>query len=68
MEMVRHNKFGVGEVIGREVVSSFTFLNVRFENGKKTAFKIKRKFARGDIRRRSYDFKNRKLSVDARGD
>ena len=49
MEMVRHNKFGVGEVIGREVVSGFTFLNVRFEIGKEMKFGIPFSFETGMV-------------------
>ena len=49
MEMVRHNKFGVGEVIGREVVSGFTFLNVRFENGREMRFGIPQSFDTGAL-------------------
>ena len=49
MEMVRHNKFGVGEVIGREVVSGFTFLNVRFENGREMRFGIPQSFNTGAL-------------------
>ena len=49
MEMVRHNKFGVGEVVGREVVSGFTFLNVRFENGREMRFGIPQSFDTGAL-------------------
>ena len=49
MEMVRHNKFGVGEVIGREVISGFTFLNVRFENGREMRFSIPQSFNTGAL-------------------
>ena len=49
MEMVRHNKFGVGEVIGREVVSSFTFLNVRFESEKEMKLGIPFSFETGMV-------------------
>lgn len=49
MEMVRHNKFGVGEVVGREVVSGFIFLNVRFENGRGMRFSIPQSFETGAL-------------------
>ena len=33
MNMVRHNVFGLGEVIRREEINGFTYLWVRYENG-----------------------------------
>ena len=33
MQMVRHNKFGMGEVVRREVINDFTYLWVRYDNG-----------------------------------
>lgn len=54
MEMVRHNKFGVGEVIGREVVSGFTFLNVRFESEKEMKLGIPFSFETGMVEALGY--------------
>lgn len=47
MEQVRHNTLGIGEVVSKEVISGFIFLNVRFENGKEMRFGIPQSFETG---------------------
>lgn len=49
MEMIRHNTFGIGEVISKEIVGGFTFLNVRFESGKEMRFGIPQSFETGAL-------------------
>ena len=40
MNMVRHNVFGLGEVIRREEVNGFTYIWVRYENGREVKLGI----------------------------
>ena len=47
MERVRHNKLGIGEVVGKEVHKGFTCLNVCFENGTEMRFVIPHSFETG---------------------
>ena len=49
MSMVRHNVFGLGEVIGREEVNGFTYLLVRYENGKEVKLGIPFSFEKGAV-------------------
>lgn len=49
MEKVRHNKFGIGEVISKEIAGGFTFLLVRFESGKEMRFGIPHSFETGAL-------------------
>lgn len=49
MSMVRHNAFGLGEVIGREEVNGFTYLLVRYENGKEVKLGIPFSFEKGAV-------------------
>ena len=49
MNMVRHNVFGLGEVIGREEVNGFTYLLVRYENGKEVKLGIPFSFEKGAV-------------------
>jgi hypothetical protein len=49
MYMVRHNTFGLGEVIRREEVNGFTYLWVRYENGKEVKLGIPFSFENGAV-------------------
>ena len=49
MNMVRHNVFGLGEVICREEVNGFTYLLVRYENGKEVKLGIPFSFENGAV-------------------
>ena len=49
MDMVRHNTLGCGEVMSKEVISGFTILNVRFENGKEMKLGIPSSFETGAV-------------------
>lgn len=49
MEMVRHKTLGIGEVVSKEIVNGFTFLNVRFENGREMRFGIPHSFESGTV-------------------
>ena len=49
MNMVRHNVFGLGEVIRREEVNGFTYLSVRYENGKEVKLGIPFSFENGAV-------------------
>ena len=49
MNMVRHNVFGLGEVICREEVNGFTYLLVRYENGKEVKLGIPFSFENGSV-------------------
>ena len=49
MEQVRHNTLGIGEVVSKEVISGFTVLNVRFENGKEMKLGIPNSFETGAV-------------------
>ena len=49
MNMVRHNVFGLGEVIRREEVNGFTYLLVRYENGKEIKLSIPFSFETGAV-------------------
>ena len=49
MEMVRHNMFGLGEVIRREVVNGFTYLWVRYNGGKEMKVGIPYSFTSGAL-------------------
>ena len=49
MYMVRHNVFGLGEVIRREEVNGFTYLSVRYENGKEVKLGIPFSFDNGAV-------------------
>ncbi len=49
MYMVRHNVFGLGEVIRREEVNGFTYLSVRYENGKEVKLGIPFSFENGAV-------------------
>lgn len=49
MDMVRHNTLGYGEVMSKEVISGFTMLNVRFENGKEMKLGIPSSFETGAV-------------------
>ena len=49
MEQVRHNTLGIGEVVSKEVISGFTFLNVRFKNGKEMKLGIPGSFETGAV-------------------
>lgn len=49
MEMVWHNMFGEGKVVGKEMVGGFTFLNVCFEGGRQMRFSIPQSFETGAL-------------------
>jgi hypothetical protein len=49
MNMVRHNVFGLGEVIRREEVNGFTYLWVRYKNGKEVKLGIPFSFENGAV-------------------
>ena len=49
MNMVRHNVFGLGEVIRREDVNGFTYIWVRYENGKEIKLGIPFSFENGAV-------------------
>lgn len=49
MNMIKHKTFGIGEVVSREVISGFSFLNVRFENGREMRFGIPQSFDTGAL-------------------
>ena len=49
MNMVRHNAFGLGEVIRREEVNGFTYIWVRYENGKEAKLGIPFSFENGAV-------------------
>ena len=49
MEMVHHNVFGLGEVIRREEVNGFTYIWVRYENGKEIKLGIPFSFENGAV-------------------
>ena len=49
MEMVRHNAFGLGEVVRREVIDGFPYLWVRYENGTESKLSIPYSFASGAV-------------------
>ena len=49
MNMVRHNVFGLGEVIRREEVDGFTYIWVRYENGKEVKLGIPFSFENGAV-------------------
>ena len=49
MNMVRHNVFGLGEVICREEVNGFTYLLVRYENGEEVKLGIPVSFENGAV-------------------
>ena len=49
MNMVRHNVFGLGEVIRREEVNGFTYIWVRYENGREVKLGIPFSFANGAV-------------------
>ena len=47
MNRVNHKTFGVGEVIGREIINNTSIITVRFENGKESVFSIPESFTLG---------------------
>ena len=49
MNMINHNTFGAGEVISKETINGFTYLNVRFEGGKEMKFGIPFSFETGMV-------------------
>ena len=49
MEMVRHNVFGLGEVIRREEINGFTYLWVQYENGTEAKLGIPYSFSSGAV-------------------
>ena len=49
MHMVRHNVFGLGEVIRREEVNGFTYIWVRYENGREVKLGIPFSFENGAV-------------------
>ena len=49
MNMINHKTFGAGEVIGKETINGFTYLNVRFEGGKEMKFGIPFSFETGMV-------------------
>lgn len=49
MELVRHNTLGIGQVVDKVDISGFTFLDVRFENGKVMRFGIPQSFDTGAL-------------------
>ena len=49
MEMVRHNMFGMGEVVRREVINGFPYLWVRYKNGAESKLGIPYSFASGAV-------------------
>lgn len=49
MNMVRHNVFGLGEVIRREEVNGFTYIWVRYENGREVKLSIPFSFENGVV-------------------
>lgn len=49
MYMVRHNAFGLGEVIRREEVNGFTYIWVRYENGREVKLGIPFSFEYGAV-------------------
>ena len=49
MEMVRHNVFGLGEVVRREVIGGFPYLWVWYENGAESKLGIPYSFASGAV-------------------
>ena len=40
MNMVRHNVFGLGEVIRREEINGFSYIWVRYKNGREVKLGI----------------------------
>lgn len=49
MNMVRHNVFGLGEVIHREEANGFTYIWVRYENGREVKLGIPFSFENGAV-------------------
>ena len=49
MEMIKHKTFGTGEVISKETVNGFTYLNVHFESGKEMKLGIPFSFETGMV-------------------
>ena len=49
MNMVSHNIFGLGEVIRREEVNGFTYIWVRYENGREVKLGIPSSFETGAV-------------------
>ena len=49
MNMVRHNVFGLGEVIRREEINGFTYLWVQYENGNEVKLGIPFSFMNGAV-------------------
>ena len=49
MNMINHKTFGAGEVISKETINGFTYLNVRFEGGKEMKFGIPFSFETGMV-------------------
>ena len=49
MNMVRHNVFGLGEVIRREEINGFTYIWVRYENGREVKLGIPFSFENGAV-------------------
>ena len=49
MNMVRHNVFGLGELIHREEVNGFTYIWVRYENGREVKLGIPFSFENGAV-------------------
>lgn len=49
MNMVRHNVFGLGEVVRREVINGFPYLWVRYENGTESMLGIPYSFTSGAV-------------------
>ena len=49
MNMVRHNVFGLGEVIHREEANGFTYIWVRYENGREVKLGIPSSFETGAV-------------------
>ena len=49
MNMVRHNVFGLGEVIHREEANGFTYIWVRYENGREVKLGIPFSFESGAV-------------------
>jgi hypothetical protein len=47
MQTVRHKIYGVGEVIGKKTEGNFTYIEVKFENGKKLNMCIPDSFEKG---------------------
>jgi len=49
MEQVRHKTLGLGEVVRKEVIGGFTFLHVRFADGKEMPFALPQSFETGAL-------------------